>query len=165
MQRYDAQAVANLLLDLADSEKCAVTPMKLQKLVYFAHGWHLGITERPLLNERVEAWKFGPVIPSLYQDFKEFGDKPITSRATVISGFRVVRAVLPPETPATTLSIIQRVWHVYKGFSGTDLSAMTHQPGTPWDQTIKSLGGAIVKNADIDDNLIKQYFRALMTRN
>ena len=47
--------------------------MKVQKLVYFAHGWHLGITKKPLINEQVEAWPYGAVIPSLYDYLKQWG--------------------------------------------------------------------------------------------
>ena len=54
-----------------------VSPMKLQKLVYFAHGWHLAIHNRPLVNEQVEAWKFGPVFSDLYHQIKSFGNEKI----------------------------------------------------------------------------------------
>jgi len=62
-------AVANYFLDLGLRESIPITPLKLQKLVYFAHGWYLGFTGEPLLNEGIQAWEYGPVIPSLYHDF------------------------------------------------------------------------------------------------
>ena len=73
---YRACAIANYFLERAEREP--ITQMKVQKLVYFAHGWHLGITQKPLINEQVEAWPYGPVIPSLYQDLKRWGADPIT---------------------------------------------------------------------------------------
>src|SRR3977135_2921517 len=81
---FDAKAVANFFLDLAKAEGQPLTPMKLQKLVYYPHGWRLGIVGKALLNEQIEAWEFGPVIPSLYHEFKEFGDQPITRKARKI---------------------------------------------------------------------------------
>ena len=42
------------------------TPMHVIKLVYLAHGWMLGFTSRALINEAVEAWTYGPVVPSTY---------------------------------------------------------------------------------------------------
>ena len=43
-----------------------MTSMKLQKLVYYAHAWHLVWEERKLFGERIEAWANGPVIRELY---------------------------------------------------------------------------------------------------
>src|SRR5947209_3400405 len=81
---YDAKAIANYFLDLAEAEAKSLTPMKLQKLVYYAHGWHLALTGRPLLDEEIQAWSFGPVIRSLYNEFREFGAEPITRRACLV---------------------------------------------------------------------------------
>jgi len=44
--------------------------MKLQKLVYYAHGWHLALNNEPLIDEQVECWQYGPVISSLFHEFK-----------------------------------------------------------------------------------------------
>ncbi len=40
--------------------------MKLHKLLYYAAGWHLGFTGEPLFDEDIEAWQYGPVVPSIY---------------------------------------------------------------------------------------------------
>ena len=48
------------------------TPMHMIKLVYLSHGWMLGLRERSLINEAVEAWRYGPVVPSVYHRFKSF---------------------------------------------------------------------------------------------
>jgi uncharacterized phage-associated protein len=42
------------------------TAMKLQKLVYYSQAWSLVWDERPLFEERIEAWVNGPVCRSLY---------------------------------------------------------------------------------------------------
>ena len=53
---YQAVAIANAFIDIGKQNNATdLTPMKLQKLVYFAHGWNLGATGRPLINEEVEA--------------------------------------------------------------------------------------------------------------
>jgi uncharacterized phage-associated protein len=59
---YPAAAIANEFIKVAKRNGVLLTPMKLQKLVYFAHGWYLALLGKPLINEPVEAWKFGPVI-------------------------------------------------------------------------------------------------------
>lgn len=47
-----------------------MTAMKLQKLVYYAQAWHLAWTEKPLFNDKIEAWRNGPVIVALYEIHK-----------------------------------------------------------------------------------------------
>ena len=103
MPPFDAKAIANFLLAL-DEMGHALTPMKLQKLVYFSHGWHLAMLNSALIDENVEAWAFGPVIPSLYHEFKEFGNSPIDRKATemVWTGmdslqFKIVTPAIPKD--------------------------------------------------------------------
>ena len=76
-----AKAVANYFLDKAKNAHRPLTPMKLQKLVYIAHGWHLALFDASLIRERVQAWRWGPVIEDLYHEFKEFAKQPITRKA------------------------------------------------------------------------------------
>src|SRR5258708_4237314 len=71
-------AAANFFLAKGLEDGVSIDPLKLQKLVYFAHGWHLAVTGKPLIDEYVEAWPYGPVIPSLYHRFKSYGADPIT---------------------------------------------------------------------------------------
>ncbi|MDQ6665177.1 MAG: DUF4065 domain-containing protein, partial [Acidobacteriota bacterium] len=78
---YDALAVANYFLDCARKDGRELDPMGIQKLVFFAHGWHLALVGSPLIEQRVEAWEYGPVIPDIYHAFKEFGAGAIKSHA------------------------------------------------------------------------------------
>jgi uncharacterized phage-associated protein len=59
--------VADAILKIAKEQGKPLTPLKLMKLVYIAHGWHMAIENQDLFNNRIEAWKYGPVIPDLYQ--------------------------------------------------------------------------------------------------
>lgn len=56
----------------------AVTPMKLVKLIYIAQGYMLATHRKPLFQEAIEAWQYGPMIPRLYRSIRSFRDSPVT---------------------------------------------------------------------------------------
>lgn len=69
--------IANFFLWNADKEGIKdMTPMKLIKLVYISYAWSLAIYQNKLFNERIEAWRYGPVIPSIYHEFKRWETLP-----------------------------------------------------------------------------------------
>jgi uncharacterized phage-associated protein len=155
---YDARAVANYFLDLAKRDGIPITPMAIQKLVYFAHGWMLAVYGRPLISQRIAAWDYGPVIHDLYQEFKRFGDLPITEPAKVVqmtgAAFQITHPVIPKYQDPDVAQLLDQVWEAYKHFTAIQLSNMTHAPGSPWSI-------ARQKNQPfIDDDWIKTYFSA-----
>lgn len=165
---YSAKAIANYFLDKADAEGAPLSPMKLQKLVYLAHGWYLAVTAAPLLDELVEAWQYGPVIPSIYHEFKEFGSGPIKGRAQdVVAEGSSIRFVTPSleeqdvRDHPQTREILDRVWKVYSTYSAGQLSTMTHQAGTPWRKTWDDMGDTKFKNQKIENGDIEKHFMEL----
>ena len=73
-----ARAVANEFIHLAKADGRSLTPLQLIKLTYIAHGWMLTLYGRPLIVDAVEAWKYGPVIPDLYQATRLYGAAYVT---------------------------------------------------------------------------------------
>jgi uncharacterized phage-associated protein len=113
---YRAATVANYLLDLAEANGRKLTPLQLLKLVYISHGWSLGLRDKPLIHEAVEAWKYGPVIPDLYHELKQYGSAPITGK--VSAPFWNSREELSPEDKA----FVQGVFAKYGQLNGIQLS-------------------------------------------
>lgn len=153
---HSALAVANYFVTRGVNEGKLVDPMKLQKLVYFAHGWHLAIHGQPLLDERVEAWQYGPVIPSIYHAVKRHGAGPIDFPI-----FQLARTgpVPPTVTDPGVLRLLGRVWEVYREYSGPDLSKMAHDPQGPWHGVWEGdAQRGKVKGVDIPDGIIREYF-------
>lgn len=153
---YSPKSIANYFLDLAKAHGEQLTPMKLQKLVYYAVGWYAGYTGTPLVDEAIEAWQYGPVIPSLYHEFKCFGSSPITRKATEFVHGLELRESPPPED-LNLRKFLENVWSSYGQFTGIRLSEMTHASGSPWDETWQEAGG--VRGVDIPFSRIADYFK------
>ncbi|MEZ4930526.1 MAG: DUF4065 domain-containing protein [Saprospiraceae bacterium] len=150
-----ALEIANYFIEKSLESGEELTPMKLNKLVYIAHGWYLGLADKPLIGEAAQAWKYGPVIPSVYHRFKSYGGAQITSLEPASD------MVTIPEVKDDELKeFLQRIWDVYGRLSGLQLSSLTHQEGTPWSVTRhrygdnQDNGGAMIPN-----DLIKQHYK------
>jgi len=155
---YNPLEVANYFLELGRVDGIPIDPLKLQKLLYLAHGWHLATQGEPLLNEAIEAWPYGPVVPSVYHAFKHFGMKPITTRAGRFNGIDFTLAEFPDGCEhQDARAVMKQVWETHKGMSGLALSALSHAPGSPWD-TVAAEHGGTPRNARISDDLIDRYF-------
>src|SRR5271163_1555007 len=76
-----AMKVALHLVNLANSgeEPDPLTHLRLQKLLYYAQGWYLGIFGRALFTNRIEAWRHGPVVPDVYKELKKHGGATIAA--------------------------------------------------------------------------------------
>ena len=155
---FPIKHVANCFLQKDFEDGVAtISPMKLQKLVYCLHGWHLAITDKPAISEDFEAWPYGPVEDSLYHMFKPFGNSSINQYAPSWDGDTQTALVVSKDNNAEFYGILDFVIEKYMPFSALQLSAMTHQPGTPWSKA-KLAGHSIIEN-----DLIKDHFRGLAT--
>ncbi len=133
-------SVANSVLGVASDHGEQLTPMKLQKLVYYSHGWHLGLDQGPLCDEEVEAWQWGPVFPSLYHAVKHWGNLPIAEPVRLPRVFPITGKIdalfttprLSESEHRFEMALIRRVWDVYGHLTAIGLSRMTHEEGSPW---------------------------------
>ena len=165
---HPAKAIANYFIAAFKNFKGEfLSPMKLQKLVYFAQGWHLGLNSTRIAEESIEAWPWGPVVPCLYHEFKHFGNGSITQLATEFDwsvGFGEVQTpTLTGDDEQVVFSkhFLDRIIEIYGSFTGIQLSNLTHEPGTPWDIINKQYDGKIPKRVEIPDELMQKYFANL----
>lgn len=134
----NAIAVANEFIYLASQEDKEIRLLGLVKLTYLAHGYSLAANDKPLLDYRydsVEAWRYGPVIPSVYHTFKHHKSQPIKEMAEIPrwDDFGMIACFETPRiTDPDTLRIIKFVWDRYKGCKESDLVTLLHRDGTPW---------------------------------
>lgn len=161
---YSALAVANKFLDFAARDNVRLSPMKLQKLVFLAHGWYLAIHKRPLVREEIEAWQWGPVISDLYYEVREFGRDLIRGRITnlgVLEQDEVdlydAEVYVIPEYDLKTINFLKEVWDVYREFTGIQLSNWLHIEGSPWHQVCDQEGGLGLHEV-ISNGIIREYY-------
>ncbi|MGD0960413.1 MAG: type II toxin-antitoxin system antitoxin SocA domain-containing protein [Methylomonas sp.] len=158
---HSALSVANAFLDLARAEGKGISPMKLQKLVYYAHGWYLGLFDNPLIDEAIEAWKYGPVIQSIYHEFKRFGSSDITVFGTEFDCDAGDFIEPRPEGDELARTLINKIWSEYGCYTAAALSSMTHVSGGPWEASRRDHEQA--RSVTIKNDLIKDYFKKLST--
>lgn len=160
---YTSKAIANKFIELAKEEgRSDLSPMKLQKLVYYAHAWFMAFTDKALIKEEIQAWKFGPVIPDIYHEFKEHGNSNITSLATELNFENSKLELITPvvdEDDEDVNAIINEVWRAYKELTPIQLSNATHANGSPWEVVASSYGSELPKNIEIPNSLIKDIFK------
>lgn len=117
--------VAKYFLALADPDAGdLISNLKIQKLAYYAQGFHLAILGRPLFHEPIEAWTYGPVVPALWREYRQYGDNAIP----MPEGFNM--AVIPD----ASRDLLDEVYKVFGQFSAWKLRNMTHDE-PPWRDT------------------------------
>ncbi|MFS1518513.1 Panacea domain-containing protein [Bacillus sp. SCS-151] len=127
----------------------SVTNLKLQKLLYYAQGFHLAIHGRVLFDDEIEAWVHGPVIPCVYHEFKHHSYHDIDEK------FHKEDYIL---TPNETL-LLEDVWEIFKLHSGKDLEKMTHDE-EPWIEARRGLSEYSYSDNQIDQDTLRDYFIA-----
>lgn len=136
-----------------------LTHMKLQKLVFYANGWNLGVTNAPLVDERAQVWRYGPVFRSLYNTLTGYGNQRIELPARQ-NPFSAVAPTVPV-TGAADSHLIDWIWQRYGAYSATALSDQTHALGTPWRIIAEQHNFTVPFNTDMPDELVKSYFKGL----
>lgn len=141
--------LCNNILLRGKRDNISVSPMKLQKLMYYVCRDYAKETGQIPINERFEVWQYGPVLPSLYGEFKSFGSRPITSLAKDAAGrsYRVNEKSNP-----VLASVLDIVWARYRFLSGIELSKKTHQSNSGWYRAYMAHRGQITLEDMLNDN-------------
>jgi uncharacterized phage-associated protein len=147
-----AEVIASYFVQKSFDTGVPLTPMKLVKLVYIAHGWHLALTDEALISEPIEAWKYGPVVRTVYHNYKHFGSGQITNK---VEDFPSSDGQLDDDKKA----FLDKIWHEYGNYSGLQLSTLTHLRETPWDIVWNQQNGKERTGVIIANDLIKSHYK------
>lgn len=140
-------AVANAFIKHAQSDQRKLTHMQLQKLAYIAHGFTLAaLNDTPLYREDTHAWELGPMIHNLYDALRFFRDQPMD------------QTIAAPDSLSgkDEQEIVKAVYDTYADLTGAQLSAITHQPDTPWSATWQRHKFGVIGNELTSDYYRKQ---------
>ena len=105
--------------------------LQLIKLCYLSYGWYLTYHDEKLFRERIEAWRYGPVIPELYYSLKH------KSRSLPPNCLEGLANDENPEFSNDMKKLVSAVVDYYGRYKGVELSALTHKRGSPWHKTYK----------------------------
>jgi uncharacterized phage-associated protein len=167
--KCNAITIANELIDLSGGPSAgALTQLMLMKLVYLSYGYGLALLgdEYPMFDDdvdSVEAWKYGPVIPSVQSVFCSFRANSITRYGTICVGAGgrdedFVEPHLSPEDDKIK-KVIRFVWNNYGKVDVWQLVEWMHAPGSPWNLTYRYGQKKVIPKA-----LILRYFSLLVQK-
>lgn len=132
---YSPTIIANNILSRSFDEKKYITPMKLQKILYFVASEYQKATRRPLLEEPFGTWAYGPVVYSVYNEFRSYGKDVIRRYAADAKG----KPKIVDESSDIQLRIaLDRVWEATKKLTAIELSNITHYENSAWDKAYQT---------------------------
>jgi len=116
--------IANRIISLSRPEYGdIISNLKLQKLLYYVQGFNLAFYGKPIFNEDIYAWQYGPVVREAYHHFK-----------TNSIGGIITDTVDFVELSEEESALISDVWNVYGQYSAYRLMVFTHDE-SPWKST------------------------------
>lgn len=115
----EALNVANYIIDNW-SDKFEITNLKLNKLVYYSQVESLRKYNRPLFDDIVEAWQYGPVEPVVYHAFSSYG----RNRINKSTGLAILDGI--------SKKLIDSVMDKLGMLTAFDLVTLSHKPDGAW---------------------------------
>lgn len=128
-----------------------VTPLMLQKLLYFIQGVSYALNGKPMFSENCQAWVHGPVYPEVYEMFRDFKYNPIEdARFAIFDGNK-------DELTEDERRVVDLVVNTFGEYGGKVLERITHSE-KPWKNARKGYGENIPSNELLSMESIKSYF-------
>jgi uncharacterized phage-associated protein len=143
-----ASQVAKYIVNFYQQCGDPVTNLKLQKLLYYVQGWHLGLKGTSAFDDRIEAWVHGPVQPGVYREYNANRWNPIVNEVQV------------PALSEELTSLVADVLETYGGDSGYELELRSHRE-EPWLEARGALAPDENSNAALSHVTMERFFSAL----
>lgn len=138
--------VARYFLLVASSLEAGdtISNLKMQKMLYYAQGWHFAHFNTPLFDDEIEAWKHGPVVRQVYNEFKKYGRDAIS--------FDELDSFDKNTINSDEQEFITFVFKRLSRISAWELAELTHKEPPYKDNFVEAMNNNIPKDE------IKNYF-------
>lgn len=150
---YSASQITNWILSRINVDAGdTISPLKLQKLLYYCQAWHYTIFNERLFDENIEAWAHGPVVPSQY---RRFASTPryanINTEEIHIDEFHL---------SSKSEELLEEIMELYGEHSAYYLEQLTHKE-RPWKETRGELPPEAASDKVIPLDLMKEYYQSV----
>ena len=140
--------------------KIKCTQLKLQKLVYFCYADYLCDAGKELFTDSIYAFKYGPVVDTVYQRYKKYGYKPITEEKedidSNVSELPAKSRILFAEDGTEKILSIDTTLRKYGQLTAAQLVDLTHRENAPWTMTRK---GTWIFYSQMKPEIIRNYHK------
>lgn len=138
----NALQAAKYILNHPMSESVNISPLKLQKLLYYVKVWSIIDNKPNVIASRFVKWTYGPVNTAVYHEYKKYGSNPIPKNKDF------PKDLLSDDEKLTVDFILEN----YLPIDAISLSLMSHKED-PWLQASNS--------GNINKDVIKNYYLKL----
>ena len=152
-KKLTASDIAQIIINEANKQGITdLSNLKLQKLLYFAYGWHSTFYQECLFDEHFSAWDYGPVVEKVHFDLRHNGRDNIKDSLNFLnSKFKDTNKKVPDHIQET-IDFISIVYFKYTAFQLVNISRVD---GGPWYKAYHN------DVANIEYDIIKEYFTKL----
>lgn len=153
----DIQLVADFFISSPERESGdLISPLKLQKLAYYAQAWHLAIEGIELFETDFQAWVHGPVALPLFVRFADHKYSPIS--VEFIQSEQSLKNM-----PLNISEHLSEVWDIYGELSAKALENLTHSEA-PWLEARRGLGPLDRSSKVISKQRMKSFYGEMLNR-
>lgn len=121
MALHKAIEIANWFIAKFAESGDLVTHLKVQKLLYYSEAWTQVLADKELFEEQMQAWAHGPVVPEVFQEFKQYGWNPLP----------VPDEQKIPKISDEASEVLIQVFETYGNLPARTLEEMSHLDA-PW---------------------------------
>lgn len=157
--KYSANIIAKEIINYSNRRCFAISNLKLQKVLYFIQAIFLNEYNRACFTDNIEAWTLGPVVPSVYRQYKIFGANSIPETVFNKNNFASIFTAASFDSnefiSPSDVSIIHDIVDSLSSYSATELVEITHSQ-SPWKESYMPRFNNIISNESI-----LEYFRSI----